>query len=222
MSKRPGAASRRAASSGRRGRRRVRAGLGFRLWHGAPSAWKRHRRTAAHLTTRGSVRATRWWCRRTPSWPRPRGSSWPGPCRALPTSSAQTLLITPDTLEAAVTAPDTRCHRRSPVRADGRYGCICRTAERARHRGCRGRRPGSRGNLAGPARRLHRTGRLLQLLPGEEPGSLRGRRRGGDVRRTTGGRQDAMPARPRPCERLLVPPRHGRHNSRLDAMQAAC
>ena len=118
-------------------------------------------------------------------------------------------LLTADRIAAAM-SPSVRCIM--PVHLYGATVDMDPIMDLARARGRagdRGRLPGARRPLQGPPRRVARHGRLLQLLPGQEPRRL-GRRR---CRR----HERRRARRPRPAPALarraapLPPPDRGHH-----------
>ena len=115
--------------------------------------------------------------------------------------------INPALIEAAIT-PKTKAIM--PVHLYGQMAdmdpimAIAAAAQPVRHRG---RRAGDRRGVQGAPRRLHRTLRLLQLLPVEEPRRLR-RRRHDHRQRSGAGAQGQAAAQPRRGAEVL--PQAGR------------
>ena len=111
---------------------------------------------------------------------------------AVTTVGATPVLVDVDPETALITRRDRRARahpahplRRSPSTssaARSRWTRCWRSAASSRHRRDRGRLPGPRRPLPGPAGRLARRRRLLQLLPDQEPRRLGRRRRPGHQR----------------------------------------
>ena len=129
------------------------------------------------------------------------------------------LTLDPRTAAAAVT-PRTR--RIMPVHLYGQPAdmpALMAVAERHRLRGRRRLLPGAPGDVRGTAGRLVRRRGRLQLLPDEEPGRARRRRRGHDRRRANSPQRVRRLRNGGQTDRY----HHGEFgvNSRLDEMQAA-